>query len=331
MRFLASNNQMYFYHPDHLGSASFVTNTDSKAEQHIQYLPYGELFVSQSLNGYDARYKFTGKERDEETGLDYFGARYYDSDLSLWLSVDPMSDKYPSLSPYNYCAWNPLVLVDPDGNDLGWYKDENGYTQYDPKINSQKDLTEAGIKGNYKGQTVLGTAPDGHIVFGDEHGNITYSLPEILVDGGKMTEHARVMSNPIVKAVHKGQADFIEGGAEFTAATFNGVGNGATYVGTGLMIIPGGQPLGGALIGIGSASSAIGTGINMGLNAANGEWGQFANNATSLVFSYGLGKVINKLNLTNRQADFLKGFSSSQISIFNNIINTGIEIRKEKK
>lgn len=57
----------------------------------------------------------SGKEKDSETGYHYFGARYYNSDLSLWLSVDPMSDKYPSLSPYNYCAWNPIKLVDPDG------------------------------------------------------------------------------------------------------------------------------------------------------------------------------------------------------------------------
>ena len=59
----------------------------------------------------------TGKEKDSETGYYYFGARYYNSDLSLWLSVDPMADKYPSLSPYNYCAWNPMKIVDPDGRD----------------------------------------------------------------------------------------------------------------------------------------------------------------------------------------------------------------------
>ena len=61
---------------------------------------------------------FTGKERDSETGFSYFGARYYDSDiLTGWLSVDPMADKYPGLSPYAYCAWNPIRLVDPDGRD----------------------------------------------------------------------------------------------------------------------------------------------------------------------------------------------------------------------
>ena len=61
----------------------------------------------------------TEKERDSETGFSYFGARYYDSDLMTgWLSVDPMADKYPSLSPYAYCANNPVKLVDPDGEEL---------------------------------------------------------------------------------------------------------------------------------------------------------------------------------------------------------------------
>lgn len=61
----------------------------------------------------------TGKERDEETGYGYFGARYMDHELmTMWLSVDPMADKYPSMSPYAYCAWNPVKLVDPDGMEV---------------------------------------------------------------------------------------------------------------------------------------------------------------------------------------------------------------------
>ena len=61
---------------------------------------------------------FTGKELDEETGYGYFGARYMDHELLTgWLSVDPMADKYPSISPYSYCAWNPVKLVDPDGRE----------------------------------------------------------------------------------------------------------------------------------------------------------------------------------------------------------------------
>ena len=71
-------------------------------------------------------YTFSAKERDSETGLSYFGARYYSSDLSIWLSVDPMSDKYPSLSPYVYCANNPIKLVDPNGEEVGDFYDLYG-------------------------------------------------------------------------------------------------------------------------------------------------------------------------------------------------------------
>jgi len=72
----------------------------------------------QRNSSWSAPYTFSGKEKDAETGYGYFGARYYDSGLSIWLSVDPMSDKYPSMSPYNYCANNPVILVDPDGREL---------------------------------------------------------------------------------------------------------------------------------------------------------------------------------------------------------------------
>ena len=71
-----------------------------------------------SLLTANSTYTFSAKERDSETGLSYFGSRYYSSDLSVWLSVDPMSDKYPSLSPYTYCANNPVRLVDPNGEYL---------------------------------------------------------------------------------------------------------------------------------------------------------------------------------------------------------------------
>ena len=81
-------------------------------------------------------FTFTGKERDSETGFSYFGARYYDSDiLTSWLSVDPLADKYPSLSPYAYCAWNPIRLVDPDGEEI-----INAYEKYKNNHQEIQDL-----------------------------------------------------------------------------------------------------------------------------------------------------------------------------------------------
>jgi RHS repeat-associated protein len=103
-------------------------------------LPFGEDWVDQRTTSWNAPYTFSGKEKDVETGYGYFGARYYDSGLSIWLSVDPMSDKYPSLSPYNYCANNPVILVDPDGRDI-WDVDENGII-----VNRHKDKTKDVIR-----------------------------------------------------------------------------------------------------------------------------------------------------------------------------------------
>ena len=81
-------------------------------------------------------------------------ARHYHPSLSIWLSVDPMADKYPSTSPYTYCANNPVRLVDPDGRD--WYEDVDGaihWTEY----KSQSEMDEAEVRGRYLGEA--------HIVF----------------------------------------------------------------------------------------------------------------------------------------------------------------------
>ena len=91
----------YIYHSDHLGSSAFLTNLDGDPTQHLQYLPFGEPFIEQrSITDYYTPYTFSANERDLETGYSYFGARYYDATLSIWLSVDPMADKYPSMSAY---------------------------------------------------------------------------------------------------------------------------------------------------------------------------------------------------------------------------------------
>ena len=91
---------------------------------------YNTAQPTTSVYGHFPPSSFTGKERDEETGYGYFGARYMDYELTtMWLSVDPMSDKYPSISPYAYCAWNPVKLVDPDGNEAMENVDEWKYNK----------------------------------------------------------------------------------------------------------------------------------------------------------------------------------------------------------
>ena len=116
---------IYYYHGDHLGSANWITDANGDAVQYIHYAPYGELIENQIPYLYDERYKFTGKERDAESGYDFFGARFYSSIFGHWLSVDPLTDKYPHISGYAYCGWNPIKYVDTDGNSakdkiMGW-------------------------------------------------------------------------------------------------------------------------------------------------------------------------------------------------------------------
>ena len=135
----------YYYHSDHLGSAQFVTDWRGKQYEHIEYTPYGELWIEEVAAGLDKLpFRFTGKEMDEETGLYYYGARYLDPKYSRWLSGDPaLSDYIPkapiddeakkhneklpgmggvyntvNLHLYHYAGNNPVKYTDPDGRDI---------------------------------------------------------------------------------------------------------------------------------------------------------------------------------------------------------------------
>ena len=105
----------FYYHPDHLGSSSYITNLDGEVSQHIEYVPFGEVFIEERNNTWNTPYLFNAKEFDEETGMYYYGARYYEPRVSLWMSCDPMEENTPFYSTYSYCLNNPILLIDPDG------------------------------------------------------------------------------------------------------------------------------------------------------------------------------------------------------------------------
>ncbi|MDR1876889.1 MAG: RHS repeat-associated core domain-containing protein [Flavobacteriaceae bacterium] len=126
---------LYFYHPDHLGSTSYVTTRLGKVSQHVEYIPFFGGGLEEKNDKWNTPYKFNSKELDDETNLMYYGARYYDSKVSVWLSVDPLAGYNPifetehyidgkhndgvfndrNLNPYIYCYQSPVVLVDPNG------------------------------------------------------------------------------------------------------------------------------------------------------------------------------------------------------------------------
>lgn len=108
----------FFYHTDHLGSTAYISDYNGEAQQFNAYLPFGGLLSEEKVGDESQPYLFNGKELDRETGMYYFGARYYDEKTGLWLNVDPQAEAYPGLSPYAYVANNPIINNDPDGEKI---------------------------------------------------------------------------------------------------------------------------------------------------------------------------------------------------------------------
>jgi RHS repeat-associated protein len=115
------NATAHYYFSDHLGSANVVTNATGTIEEESDFYPFGgERAITDTLT--NQNYKFTGKERDPESGLDYFGARYYASSLGRFLTSDPYMPSADVKDPqswnrYAYARNNPLRYIDPNGLD----------------------------------------------------------------------------------------------------------------------------------------------------------------------------------------------------------------------
>ena len=159
--------ERYWYHPNYLGNVDMITNDNGHIHQYFVYSPFGENMYQYNRNSdFNSRYKFNGKELDEETGNGYYGARYYNPKISVWLSVDPLAHKYPNFSPFVFVANNPIMLVDPDGRQL-WKPEvlEDKTVKYVPEegdnektLASQYGLTSAEAK-----ELVKNGAEDGSI------------------------------------------------------------------------------------------------------------------------------------------------------------------------
>ncbi|EKT3966585.1 RHS repeat-associated core domain-containing protein [Flavobacterium psychrophilum] len=100
-----------------------MSTLNGQISQHVEYIAFGEVLFEEHSSSFKSPYLFNGKELDRETNLTNFGARYLDMKTSLWLSVDPLVEKYPAYSPYAYCINNPLNVIDPDGRDIIFAKD----------------------------------------------------------------------------------------------------------------------------------------------------------------------------------------------------------------
>ena len=211
--------KQYFYHSDHLGSASLISDYKGDEYQRIEYTPYGETWVEKTQNqGLEyLTYKFTAKELDEETGLYYYGARYLDSRYSRWISTDPALGDYIPKAPVNeeakrynqnlpgmggvfnhinanlyaYAANNSIKYTDPDGRspDLARLKELAKEVHDKGTINGVNLYRACSLDGCFARATILA----------DQLNKEGFSIQYIIVDNpdtpdkkGKFSYHISV-------------------------------------------------------------------------------------------------------------------------------------------
>jgi RHS repeat-associated protein len=204
------HEEQYFYHGDHLGSAQLVTDYRGEVYEHLEYTPYGELWVEhaeQAAASVDkTAFRFTGKERDGETGLYYYGARYLNPQTSLWLSADPAMGEYIPAAPindevrerngnlpgmggvynyvnlhvYHYAGNNPVKYTDPDGRWVYNNTDHWVYVKYENPVNDSSKSSEQRSGewlAPHSRYPASGDARvDGVIIFDDKNGITVYKV-----------------------------------------------------------------------------------------------------------------------------------------------------------
>jgi RHS repeat-associated protein len=147
--------KIFFYQADHLGSTQFVTDVSGAVWQHLEYFPQGEIWVDERSQSDPTVYLFSGKELDEETGLSYFGARYYDGHQGQWTSADPSLDDL-------------LETADLAKSDLTFHAFHAPGLIYGYVGNDPEDETDANGLAKTKRDMFMGSTPGKHSKFGKE-------------------------------------------------------------------------------------------------------------------------------------------------------------------
>jgi RHS repeat-associated protein len=168
------NEKYYFYIKDHLGNNRIVADQSANVIQTTEYYPYGMPFSKDDTQPF----KYNNKELDNMNGLNWYdySARHYDATITRFTTIDPHAEKYYSISPYVYCANNPVIYVDPTGMD--WYTDNDGNYQYDPNLTAKnqseilkKGQVYVGVTHQVKdaeGNVIENYRKDGSIMFANE-------------------------------------------------------------------------------------------------------------------------------------------------------------------
>jgi RHS repeat-associated protein len=170
-----NNGQTYYHHTDHLGGSNLETDSSGVGVELVDYYPFGQVRIDSKANGlnYQNNYKFTGKELDTDTGLYYYGARYYNSEIGRFTREDPLSNdiginkdlfkkKYSrnindvllnpqSLNSYSYVSNNPLSKIDPSGEAEIYIRNTGPINAHSFDLYSQGGHTLIKVNNTYYG------------------------------------------------------------------------------------------------------------------------------------------------------------------------------------
>ena len=208
-----TKEETFFYHSDHLGSTSYITDDHANITQYDVYLPYGELLVDEHSSSEDLPYKFNGKQFDEETGLYYYGARYLNPMASIWYGVDPLAEKYPLISGYSYCGGSPIKLIDSDGRKIEIHytdsKGEEHSVPYPVNMDKDKDVDNEFVKS---------TIDALNQIYGYEHAK---PVLDVLIKSEYSYDIVNETVNPennMMQFIYSSNSKYINGGGKIKAA-----------------------------------------------------------------------------------------------------------------
>ena len=178
-------SDIFYYHMNHLGSTAFVTDQNQNVTQGFLYAPFGEItteYAPSWQNGTLPKYSFNAKELDEETGMYYYEARYYKP--PVFTSRDPMFEKYFWMTPYAYCANNPVKYVDPSGEHIEVTENEDGtYTVSGGELNRDRNIYV--MKDGKRTGQVIGQTLTKYSFFGDNDEVVTGAVINLNDNSGQ--------------------------------------------------------------------------------------------------------------------------------------------------
>ena len=197
------DGELYFYIKDYQGNVRVVLNQANQPVEMNSYYPYGGLMAATTTEGTQP-YKYSSKELDRENGLDLYDskARMYDPTIGRTPTQDPMAEKYYSLSPYAWCAGNPIRLVDLDGKDPIYAKKGFLFWKHveligdDGKQSSNSYLVRGNVQKNVEAATKNGEK---------YNGDLSESNDVILIPTGQLL-------NDVIQSVNDTKASGKENG-----------------------------------------------------------------------------------------------------------------------